>query len=111
MEGGRAAPAQVGRGDGRVRSGCLPLPHRFTRRGLLAGGAALLLASRELDRFLEAPGALAGPGANLQQFVSRPDLQPPVVTVLQRAHATAPGLVFAAPSSGPGQNGAMIFDS
>jgi Arylsulfotransferase (ASST) len=89
----------------------LPFPHRVTRRGLLAGGAALLLASRELDRLVEQSEALAAPGDNLQQFVSRPDLKPPVVTVLQRAQATAPGYVFAAPSSGPGQNGAMIFDN
>jgi Arylsulfotransferase (ASST) len=87
----------------------LPFPHRVTRRGLLAGGAALLLASRPLDRLLEQADALAAPGDNLQQFVSRPDLKPPVVTVLH-AEATAPGYVFAAPSSGPGQNGAMIFD-
>ena len=32
------------------------------------------------------------------------------MTVLQPAHGTAPGLVFMAPSSGPGQRGAMIFD-
>ncbi|HEX6788188.1 MAG TPA: arylsulfotransferase family protein [Gaiellaceae bacterium] len=88
----------------------MPFPHRFTRRGLLAGGAALLLASRELNRVFEQAVALAAPGDNLQQFVSRPDLKPPVVTVL-RAQATAPGYVFAAPSSGPGQNGAMIFDN
>jgi len=89
----------------------LPFPHRFTRRGLLAGGAALLLASRELDRLVEQSEALAAPGDNVQQFVSRPDLKPPVVTVLQRTAAVAPGYVFAAPSSGPGQNGAMIFDN
>ncbi|HEY2372307.1 MAG TPA: arylsulfotransferase family protein [Gaiellaceae bacterium] len=89
----------------------MPFPHRVTRRGLLAGGAALLLASRELDRLLAQSEALAAPGDNLQRFVSRPDLKPPVVTVLQRAQAIAPGYVFAAPSSGPGQNGAMIFDN
>ena len=70
-----------------------------------------MLASRELDRLLEQADALAAPGDNLQQFVSRPDLRPPVVTVLQRAQTTAPGYVFTAPSSGPGQNGAMIFDN
>jgi hypothetical protein len=89
----------------------LPFPHRLTRRGLLAGGAALLLASRELDRLLQHSEALAAPGDNLQQFVSRPDLKPPAVTVQQRARASALGYVFAAPSSGPGQNGAMIFDN
>jgi hypothetical protein len=105
-------PRRSGRGDG-IGLGTLrrlPFPHRVTRRGLLAGGAALLLASRELDRLFEQADALAAPGGNLQQFVSRPDLKPPVVTVL-RSHATAQGYVFAAPSSGPGQNGAMIIDN
>jgi hypothetical protein len=85
----------------------LRLSDRVTRRGLLAGGAALLLASRGL---LEHAEALGAPGDNLQQFVSRPELKPPRVTVLHTG-ATAPGYVFAAPSSGPGQNGAMIFDN
>ena len=46
----------------------------------------------------------------VQRFVSRPDLKPPTITVLQAGHGTARGLVFLAPSSGPGQRGAMIFD-
>jgi hypothetical protein len=46
----------------------------------------------------------------VRRFVSRPDLVPPAVTVLVRTSGVAPGLVFAAPSSGPGQRGAMIFD-
>ena len=47
----------------------------------------------------------------MQRFVSRPDLKPPAVTVLNHAaHGTAPGLVFLAPSSGPGQRGGMIVD-
>jgi hypothetical protein len=32
------------------------------------------------------------------------------VSVLQRARGAAPGLVFLAPSSGPGQRGSLIFD-
>ena len=59
---------------------------------------------------LEAADALAATDGNVQRFVSRPDLKPPTITVLQRAHGTARGLVFVAPSSGPGQRGAMIFD-
>ena len=34
----------------------------------------------------------------------------PVVTVLERRRGSAPGLVFLAPTSGPGQRGAMIVD-
>ena len=63
-------------------------------------------ATRGLPGLVEAAAA----GGNVQQFVSRPDLKPPTVTVLQRANGTAPGFVFVAPSSGPGQRGAMIFD-
>lgn len=49
-------------------------------------------------------------GANLQRFVSRPDLKPPRITIVQPARSTAGGYVFLAPSSGPGQRGPMILD-
>jgi hypothetical protein len=84
---------------------------RFTRRDFLAGGAALFLVGPRRLRVaesLETAGAAAG--TSVQRFVSRPDLKPPAVSVLQPAHSAAPGLVFIAPSSGPGQRGAMIFD-
>jgi hypothetical protein len=60
---------------------------------------------------LETADALAAADGSVQRFVSRPDLKPPTITVLQPAQGTAPGLVFIAPSSGPGQRGAMIFDN
>jgi hypothetical protein len=47
--------------------------------------------------------------AAYQRFRSRPDLQPPVVTVTARAAAASPGDVFIAPYSGPGQYGPMIL--
>ena len=59
---------------------------------------------------LETGDRPAAPDGNVQRFVSRPDLKPPTTAVLQRAPGTARGLVFVAPSSGPGQRGAMIFD-
>jgi hypothetical protein len=71
---------------------------------ILGGGAARLFHPREA--FAEADAA----APTVQQFVSRPDLRPAVVTVLQRAAETAPGLLFLAPSSGPGQRGALIID-
>lgn len=43
-------------------------------------------------------------------FHSRPDLKPPVVSVLRDGGLTAAGLVFFAPSSGPGQRGCLIVD-
>ncbi len=46
----------------------------------------------------------------MSRYVSRPDLVPPKITVVRRASGTAPGLLFLAPSSGPGQRGAMIVD-
>jgi len=92
------------------------LQHRrdhLTRRDLLARGAGLLLAAptvRAAEGVLTAPDALAANGVGVRRFVSRPDLRPPVVTVLQRRNGSAPGLVFVSPSSGPGQNGAMIIN-
>ena len=76
-------------------------------RWAAAGGAALVAGIR-------APGALGGRDAaaagTVHDFVSQPALKPPVVTVLRPAARTAPGYLFAAPSSGPGQRGAMILD-
>jgi hypothetical protein len=47
--------------------------------------------------------------ASYQSFRSRPDLQPPTVTVTTRAPDTTPGDIFIAPYSGPGQYGPMIL--
>jgi hypothetical protein len=71
----------------------------LNRAQFLAGAAALALAARAPDRAFAT-------GENLQHFVSRPDLKPPVVT----ARGATRDFVFLAPSSGPGQNGAMILD-
>ena len=46
----------------------------------------------------------------VQRFVSRPDLQPATMRVRVRAGETAPGLLFLAPSSGPGERGVLIAD-
>jgi Arylsulfotransferase (ASST) len=45
-----------------------------------------------------------------QSFISRPDLEPPTVTVTAHSAAASPGDVFLAPYSGPGQYGPMILD-
>jgi hypothetical protein len=47
--------------------------------------------------------------ASYQSFHSRPDLQPPTVTVTAHAAGTTPGDIFIAPYSGPGQYGPMIL--
>ncbi|HEX2740994.1 MAG TPA: twin-arginine translocation signal domain-containing protein, partial [Rubrobacter sp.] len=49
-------------------------------------------------------------------FHSRPDLKPPVIRVTTQAQDTAPGYVFCAPKSGPGesgpgQDGCLILDN
>jgi hypothetical protein len=46
----------------------------------------------------------------LYVFHSRPDLHAPLVTVDASAAGQAAGYIFAAPYSGPGQDGPMIFD-
>ena len=44
-------------------------------------------------------------------FRSRPDLDPPAVSVDGPAGGTAPGYIFLAPKKGPGQDGPMIVDN
>jgi hypothetical protein len=53
----------------------------------------------------------AGKPAELLSFHSRTDLHAPVVTVTSSSASQAPGDVFLAPYSGPGQDGPMIVDS
>jgi hypothetical protein len=51
-----------------------------------------------------------GSAAEEQHFVSRPDLRPPTVTVTADSPGQAPGDIFVAPYTGPGQAGPMILD-
>src|SRR5262249_49192365 len=67
-----------------------------------AGALSAAPAARAAAALLDA--------SDVRRFASRPDLEPPIVSVLQRKRGAAPGLVFMAPSSGPGQRGALIFD-
>ena len=46
----------------------------------------------------------------MQSFRSRPDLDPPSVTVTTAKPGRAPGVVFLAPKAGRGQDGPMIID-
>jgi hypothetical protein len=48
--------------------------------------------------------------ASYEHFHSRPDLQPPTVSVTTHAAGTTSGDIFLAPYSGPGQYGPMILD-
>ena len=52
-----------------------------------------------------------GSASESQSFHSRPDLQPPVVSVTANSPAVAPGDELTAPYGGPGEAGPMILDS
>jgi len=52
-----------------------------------------------------------GKSGEVQTFHSQPGMRPPVVSVTSSSPQQSPGYVFAAPYSGPGQDGPMIFDS
>jgi hypothetical protein len=80
--------------------------------GALAAGAGLLLAGcgESAPRTLESARTRADRARDTHHFVSRPDLKPPKIDVLRPAAGTAPGHVFIAPSSGPGQRGVLIVD-
>ncbi|MER7013211.1 arylsulfotransferase family protein [Saccharopolyspora sp. NPDC000359] len=54
------------------------------------------------------PGASAPPEPD--QFVTRPDLSPPVVRIDTPAHGTEPGSIFLAPHGTATQSGPMIID-
>jgi hypothetical protein len=55
--------------------------------------------------------AAQGPPPPTIHFVSRPDLKPPPVKILTRAHDTAPGLIFLAPKMKVVQAGPEILDN
>ncbi|HEY3920885.1 MAG TPA: arylsulfotransferase family protein [Gaiellaceae bacterium] len=73
----------------------------------IGGGAAVAAAASYggLRLFGGSSGA-----ARVQSFVTRPDLAPAMMRVVTRGASTAPGLLFLAPSSGPGQRGPLIAD-
>ncbi len=95
----------AGSGGGRATRGQFLLRAAAGAAGLAAGGTSELL--RVADALAR---SAAGGGPTVHRFVSRPELRPPLVTVLHAAAGTAPGYVFIAPSSGPGQRGVLILD-
>lgn len=76
-------------------------------RTALGSAAGLVVAPRALEAALAAPLAEV---AGAHRFASRPDLRPQVVKALRRSTGRAPGYVFLAPLSGPGDRGALIVD-
>jgi hypothetical protein len=88
---------------------------RVTRGQLVQGGARAAIASSLLggvDLVARAGEAFAAASRadDVGHFVTRPDLRPPKLTILHHGN-TAPGHLFLAPSSGPGQRGVLIADS
>jgi hypothetical protein len=63
------------------------------------------------DTHLYAANASIASNENqIQRFHSRPEIQPPSLVVSATSAQSAPGDIFAAPYSGPGPPGPMIFD-
>jgi hypothetical protein len=89
---------------------------RVTVRALLraAGKTQTLLdvfAVATQDAITTTPEAIhPGVSGETQSFHSRPDLTPPRLTVTASSATVAPGEMFVAPYSGPGQAGPMILD-
>jgi len=63
------------------------------------------------DRITTTPRAVVlGSASEIQNFHSRPELQPPAVSVTASSPRVAPGDVFVTPYAGPGQAGPMILE-
>jgi hypothetical protein len=84
----------------------------FLRRASSSALGLSLLGGVALEGLLgaaEAEAATPRSPNDVRRFHSRPDLRPPRVTIL-RAAETSDDCLFIAPSSGPGQRGALILD-
>ena len=86
-------------------------PHRVSRPTALLLAGALSAAALALAGCGQTTTS-AGDGASYasQHFHSRPDLRPPAVHVLTRAHGTAPGYLFLGPKKIVEQAGPMIME-
>jgi hypothetical protein len=73
----------------------------------VAGGAGTAWGFAQGAAKSAAPAA----GPTTHRFVSRTDLVPPVVEVVHHSGRTADGLLFLAPSSGPGRRGNLLIDN
>lgn len=121
VHSGRLAAYSQGDGASFLPSKPFAQGETVTVRAALRDGASTTPFSwrftvAELDsvsRSLETPPPPPPPPkrSELQHFLSRPELQPPAVSVTTDTGAQAPGDVFLAPYAGPGQYGPMILDS
>jgi hypothetical protein len=101
-------PASVAAGGRSVSRG------EFMRGAAGVGLGVAIGSTSALELLGIAPGvgtATAAAGLpQVHRFHSRPDLVPPTVSVVGRTGSLAAGSLFLAPSSGPGQRGALIVD-
>jgi hypothetical protein len=89
----------------------LTLTRAQALRRTASAGLGFLAAGRLAPGLLEQSAAAATEPAAVHAYTSRPDLRPPIVSVLHHERgATADGLFFMAPLSGPGSRGAMLMD-
>jgi Arylsulfotransferase (ASST) len=69
-----------------------------------------VVAHQDNHLYSPAPAKVARDENEMQHFISRPELRPPSLAVTATSAATSGGYIFAAPYSGPGPAGPMIFD-
>ena len=69
-----------------------------------------LIATQDNHLYSPVPAKVARDENEMQHFHSRPELEPPALIVSATSSATSEGDIFAAPYSGPGPAGPMIFD-
>lgn len=116
VHGGRLKPYSQGDGGSFVPSRPFSEGERVTVRAQLDIGRSRRTLLDEfrietIDPLSTTPAPThAGPAAEEQHFLSRPDLEPPVVTVTSSSPSSAPGEDFLAPYAGPGQAGPMIIE-
>jgi hypothetical protein len=79
--------------------------------GLAAGGSGAYALVRALEDDATAKVLTQPAAGKVHRFRSRPDLRPPVVSVVQNRGSTGKGYLLLSPSSGPGQRGPMIVDN
>ena len=87
--------------------GCAPLERMRKLRSLRTPKARSL----RFPKVQPLQDASSAPVGGVWAFRSRPDLSPPAVEVVTRAHDAAPGHIFVAPEEGgAAQGGSMILD-
>jgi hypothetical protein len=113
---GRLVAYSQGNGASFVPSKPFTQGERVSVHAELRDGARTIAFAWSFTAAVQDHGGHAGGSARpapqqaaYQSFRSRPDLRPPTVAVTTHAPGTAPGEIFLAPYSGPGQYGPMIL--